>query len=227
MKTRIILTLALIFCLTNVNAQQTKIVSGKVSILNDLPVSGVTVKAKKSMAATRTDSLGNFIIACNPKDRLVFESRTFRKAIYKVSPSTQDLNVKLSFVPTEHNINMAVGYGYIRKDDLGAATQQDMNKNYYSRYDNVYDVIRAKFTGVQIINQNCVVVRGIGTITGKACAQFVVNGTPETDVDYIQPSSIKEISLLKDGTAAIYGAQSGNGVFIITLYNGSNEVTIY
>ena len=227
MKAQLILTLALIFCLTNVNAQQTKIVSGKVTILNDLPVAGVTVKAKKSMAATRTDSLGNFVIACNPKDRLEFKSHTFKDVQRKVTPSTQEMAVKLNFNPTAHNIEMAVGYGYISKDDLGAATQQDMNNNYYSKYDNVYDVIRAKFTGVQIINQNCVVVRGIGTITGKACAQFVVNGTPETDVDYIRPSSIKEISLLKDGTAAIYGAQSGNGVFLITLFNGSNEVTSY
>ena len=55
-------------------AQETRVVYGNVNILNNLPVSGVTVYAQKSKAAALTDSLGNFVIVCEKKDCLVFKT---------------------------------------------------------------------------------------------------------------------------------------------------------
>jgi TonB-linked SusC/RagA family outer membrane protein len=49
---------------------------------------------------------------------------------------------------------------------------------------------------------------------------FVVDGIPDRDITTIDANDIQTISLLKDGTAAIYGAQSSNGVLFINTKQG-------
>ena len=192
---KIIYLLILLICSAVSQAQDTKIVSGKVVILNDLPISGIIVKAQKSGAAVKTDSLGNFVIACNSSDMLVIKSECFNTTKVKItSKNTDSVKVKVSFTPNEKKLDMAIGYGYISEDLRTQAIGQLDRTRDYSNFLTVYDVIRANFNGIVVRPDHCIQVRGIGTITTPSCAVFVVNGQMVDNIDFISPNDIKEKS---------------------------------
>lgn len=220
---RTTLILLFIFCVLSVKAQDTRIITGRVTVLNDLPISGITVKAKKSKAAASTDSIGMFTIACYDNDCIVFSSKSFSTAKHKVNRRTKDtISVKLHFTPTEQNLDMAIGYGYISEANRTQAIEYIKNGPNYCSYRNIYELIRAHFNGIYIRSDGCIIVRGPNTINASPCATYVVDGKIVDTIDFIPTCDVKEISLLKDGSAAIYGSQSANGVIIINLKDGRN-----
>jgi TonB-linked SusC/RagA family outer membrane protein len=63
-------------------------------------------------------------------------------------------------------------------------------------------------------------IRGIGT-TGDSEPLYVVDGMPVGGIDFLNPSDIASIEVLKDASAtAIYGARGANGVVMITTASG-------
>src|SRR5690606_13396395 len=48
----------------------------------------------------------------------------------------------------------------------------------------------------------------------------VIDGVPRDDFSFISPSDIESISILKDASAAIYGARASNGVIVINSKRG-------
>jgi TonB-dependent SusC/RagA subfamily outer membrane receptor len=215
----IILTL---FCCIRIYAQDTKVVYGNVNILNDLPVNGIEIYAKKSKAATATDSIGNFVVVCKEKDILVFKSKCFSRGRVRINDKIQDtLNVKLGFVNTPKNIDIAIGYGYVSESNrVQAVDYLEKGKN-YCNYHSIYELIRNNFTGLTITTNGCIIVRGVSTLYSSPCATYVVDGVFYDTISFISPCDVKEISLLKDGGAAIYGTRGSNGVFIINLKDGN------
>lgn len=69
-------------------------------------------------------------------------------------------------------------------------------------------------------------IRGINTLNNNS-PLIVVDGIPGRSLERIDPSTIENISVLKDASAAIYGAQAANGVILITTKRGrSGKPTI-
>lgn len=64
-------------------------------------------------------------------------------------------------------------------------------------------------------------VRGIGTINNSD-PLYIVDGMPiEGGLDYVNPSDIESIEVLKDAASgAIYGARAANGVVLVTTKSG-------
>ena len=64
-------------------------------------------------------------------------------------------------------------------------------------------------------------IRGTGSLN-NAEPLWVVDGIPSGGIDYLNPSDIESISVLKDAaSAAIYGARGGNGVILVTTKKGA------
>ncbi|MBR2888185.1 MAG: hypothetical protein IKB95_08160 [Bacteroidales bacterium] len=211
-----ILMFLLLCCMYPSYAQQTRIINGKVRAFNDLPVSGLKVTAKKAQSAVNTDSSGNFSIACLSTDCITVKSECFKTVNIKINQKSGDsITVKLVAKANEKSVDMAIGYGYLKEEDRTQAVQSLRKGPDYSSYSSVYDIIKSNFTGVDVRPDGCIITRSTATVYGDPCAAFVVNGAIVDSIDYLSPGDIKEISLIKDGTAAIYGARSGNGVFII------------
>ena len=216
---KLILLLLMLSWLMPTFAQQTRIVTGKVRAFNDLPVSGVTVTTAKAKSAVKTDSAGNFSIACYSKDCILIKSECFKTANIKVSPKTVDtLTIKLSTKGNEKAVDVAIGYGYLKEDQRTQAVQSLRKGPDYSSFTSVYDIIKQNFNGVDVRPDGCIIVRGLISANGSSCATFIVNGSEVDSIDYLSTNNIKEISLIKDGTAAIYGNRSAAGVFLITTY---------
>ena len=62
------------------------------------------------------------------------------------------------------------------------------------------------------------IIRATQSLTQQGPPLYVVNGTPTNTVSNIPLSEIKDVQVLKDGSAcAIYGVQGNNGVILINL----------
>ena len=88
--------------------------------------------------------------------------------------------------------------------------------------------LQGKVTGVQIINSGSpgaaadIRVRGYSSNSGNLSPLLIVDGLKVDNIQYLDPSMIESMEILKDAaSAAIYGAQAGNGVVLITTKNGA------
>ena len=70
-------------------------------------------------------------------------------------------------------------------------------------------------------------IRGVGTIHGDASPLYVVDGVMVGhSADFVNPSDIERIEILKDASAtAIYGSEGANGVVMITTKHGQKGHT--
>ncbi len=194
---------------------QNKVVYGKLTAFNTYPIQNVEVTAKKAKTAIMSDSLGQFSIVCFEKDVIKIRPKTFKPVNKKVGPDTDSLFINLLFIDSKANRELAVGYGYINKEDLiYAATHLEQENNDFCNYANIFDLIKGRFSGVTVTNQN-IYIRGSGSFSGQTQALYLVNGQETGSINWIAPCQIKSIDILKDSNAAIYGTRGGNGVVII------------
>lgn len=86
---------------------------------------------------------------------------------------------------------------------------------------NILDRMEGMVAGMKV-NGSTPEIRGISTLNANKTPLYVVDGIPyEGSLDAINPSDIVNVTVLKDASAAsIYGAQSANGVIVITTRSG-------
>lgn len=225
MKKQIFLFLALIIYLSSIQAQ-TKVVYGKLTAFNKYPLQNIEVKAKKSKASVRTDSLGVFSIVTNDQDRIVIKTKAFQTVTRKVDKETDSLNINLVFIDTKSNRELATGYGYINSQDLNYAMNNlEQENNEFCNYTNIYDLLVGRFPGVMVqrtATGGSVIIRGGTSINMSNEALYVVDGGVTTSIDYIHPCDIRSINVLKDASTSIYGSRGSNGVVVIETKRGNN-----
>ncbi len=90
----------------------------------------------------------------------------------------------------------------------------------------VGEVLQGKAPGVTVVNEGGdpngvpkVNIRGLGGVNGET-PLYVVDGVVFNGTPNINPNDIQDISILKDASAAIYGARSSGGVILITTKRG-------
>lgn len=135
-----------------------------------------------------------------------------------------------------------VGYGVQKKATLtGAVTSVKGSTIKTPGMNNVSNTLAGRMAGV-IANtrtgepgndRSKILIRGMGTINnndlGNNLPLIVVDGVAERSAgwDRINPNDIESITVLKDASAAIYGARAANGVILITTKRGvSGKPTI-
>ncbi|MDR0976161.1 MAG: SusC/RagA family TonB-linked outer membrane protein, partial [Prevotellaceae bacterium] len=127
---------------------------------------------------------------------------------------------------------VVVGYGVQRKSDLTgaiASVNSDDIKNLSTT--DAAAALQGKAAGIQILNTSGapgsgaqIRIRGYSSNSGNLGPLLIVDGLKVDNIQYLDPSMIKSIEILKDAaSAAIYGAEAGNGVVLITTQTGSGE----
>lgn len=197
---------------------QQKVVRGNVYAFKDLYLKNIKVEAKKSGAMIKTDSMGNFTIVCEKKDKLIFTGMGFNRYVKNVNKS-DSLIIKMVFAGGDKNEEVAIGYGHVSQNDLTFAVSHfSYLNNDYSNYTDIFQLIQGKFAGVQVVNASGtkkILVRGVSSNTTNIYAIYVVDGVKTSDISHISPTWVKSIDVLKDGGGSIYGAQGGTGVVLI------------
>ncbi len=129
---------------------------------------------------------------------------------------------------------VVVGYGTQKKSVVTAAISKiDEDKLAASAPVRVDNALKGLTSGVTVTSSSGqpgaaaqVRIRGIGTINNSN-PLYIVDGMPiEGGLDYLNPTDIKSIEVLKDAASgAVYGARAANGVVLVTTKNGSKGKT--
>ena len=89
-------------------------------------------------------------------------------------------------------------------------------------------VVAVNYSGEPGNDNATIRIRGANTL-GDNSPLIVIDGVANRDMNRLDPNTIESVTVLKDASAAIYGAQAANGVILITTKRGKlgkPEVTI-
>ena len=126
---------------------------------------------------------------------------------------------------------IVIGYGVQKKSDLTGAVASVRAEDLQNRStSDPGAALQGKAAGVQIINNSGrpgagadIRVRGYSSNSGNIAPLLIVDGLKVDNIQYLDPSMIESMEILKDAaSAAIYGAQAGNGVVLITTKSGKD-----
>ncbi|GAL01713.1 putative outer membrane protein [Nonlabens ulvanivorans] len=214
-------------------AQDLKEVTGTVTSGADLePILGATIQILNTNRASVTDLDGKFTIQAKPDDVLVVSSLGFKTVNVLVGDKNFFEVIMQEDQETLDQV-IVVAYGKSSKSNLTNSVAQLKNENLDDlSYSGVADALKGKLAGVQITNTSGQVgeapqisIRGLSSITASSSPLIVVDGFPIEDaLEFINPSSIKSIEVLKDASsAALYGSRGANGVILVTTKDGDGE----
>ena len=193
---------------------------------NGEPVIGATVTDKSNAKnAVITDFDGRFTMNVNVGQIIV---------ISYIGYDTQELAAKNGMVVRLQPDNkvldevVVVGYGVQKKSSVTGAISQVKPEDMENRtISNAQQALQGKTSGVQIISTSAApgsspTVRVRGYSSNKSSEPlYVVDGVRLSDISGIDPATIASMEILKDAaSAAIYGAEAGNGVVLITTKKG-------
>lgn len=217
---------ALLLIATVTSIGQTHVVVGVLTAYNKYPVANVEVKAQKSKATTMSDSEGNFSIVCNEKDNIKITAETFKFESRKVDLSTDTVRINLVFMDSKKNRDLAIGYGYMPKEDLTfAAEHMQQENNEYCNYNDIFELLKGKFPGVSVDGTSgSYIVRirgGNQSINSSNEVLYVVDGSASASISGLSPCDIRSIDVIKDGMTSIYGTRGANGVILIETKRGN------
>jgi len=214
----------LIFVVAQLTNAQDKVVHGVVHTFDSIPLIGAKVISKNTKQIVLTDSLGNFSVPTETGDRLKIRAEGFFNQNVKVDDKTRLVAVNMRLKPGEKQREYAIGYGYVSEEDLTAAVNQfTTSQNDFSRYNDMYELIRGRFPGVDIQNGE-IVMRGAKTFQGSDAALIVLDGVVANSeiLRSLSPMDVKSVNVIKDGSTAVYGSRGANGVLLIETKKGGD-----
>jgi TonB-linked SusC/RagA family outer membrane protein len=209
-------------------------VSGRVvSSDGKIPLAGASVIIKGALVGATADSSGHFRIrTVSPDDILVISFIGYVKR--QLRPVfNAEMRIELGTNPNQlGEVVVSSGYQQVgRERSTGSFVhmdQQSLNQrvspDIISRLaDNVPGLIFNRSGSMRQGAQSPISIRGENTIFGKQDPLIVLDNFPYTgDLNLINPNDIESVTVLKDAAAAsIWGAQSANGVIVITTKKGS------
>lgn len=214
----------------NLSAQERVRVEGRVVDEQNQPMITVGVVQKGTTNGVVTDIDGNYSISVPAGSTLEFLSLGYRTEERTVDGDAV-INVRLFADIISLDETVVVGYGVQKKSDITGSISQVKSDEISNRtITSPVAALQGKTAGVQILSSSAapgssptVRIRGISS-NGSSDPLYVVDGRIATSISGIDPNDIESMEVLKDGaSAAIYGAQAGNGVILITTRRGRGE----
>ncbi len=225
------LTSAIIFllCFSLTAQAQEKTVKGKVTDEQNNPLSGVSVIQKGTANGTVTSEKGDFSITVPSNAVLIFSTVGFEDQELAVGDKST-VSIQLKALPQHLTDVVVVGYATQKKVTVtGAVTQvkgADLDK---SPTVNLSNSLAGRLPGITAMQRSgepggdgsTIRIRGTNTL-GNSSPLVVIDGVPERSggLERLNPADIESMSVLKDASAAIYGARAANGVILITTKQG-------
>ncbi len=206
-------------------------VSGTVTAASDgQPLPGVSiVDVNDGTKGAVTDFDGNYTISVEGNTSLRFSYIGFSTMVLAVNNQTS-LDLAMQEDVSSLDEVVVVGYGTQKKGTLtgsvATASGEQLEK---SSSPNLASALSGKIAGVYVdtgdnqpgSDNSAIRIRGTNTFRNSS-ALIVVDGIPNRagGINRINPADIESISVLKDASAAIYGARAANGVILITTKRG-------
>lgn len=220
-------------------AQQTIMVTGKITdSSNKESIPGVNVVVKVTTNGVVTDFDGNYTI--NVPDRtsvLVYSFVGYNSQEIAVGDK-EVIQVSLVSSMTDLDEVVVVGYGTQKRANVvGAVASVSGEQLLAIPAMNVSNALSGLIPGMTVIQTTGepgqgnprLLIRGRTTVNSDNSRMsnraetgplVVIDGVPGRQMDEIDPNDIESLSVLKDASAAIYGALAANGVILIQTKSG-------
>ena len=201
---------------------QNHLIQGVVSDENDEGLPGATIIIKGTTIGTVTDINGEFSLEAFPDTLIIVSYSGYERQEISINNQTI-LNVKLTpDVETLKEV-VVVGYGAQEKINItGSVATIKQEELVTVPVANTSNLIAGKVPGV-MTRQNSGLPGGENTqirIRGFSQAPLVLVDGVQMDFSRVDQNDIASISVLKDASAAVYGARAGNGVILVTTKRG-------
>lgn len=221
------------FTLASVYAQDIQVKGTVISGADNEPLPGVNVVVKgNATTGTITGIDGEFALSV-PSDAILSISYIGFKSLEIPVNGKRELKIVLQEDSEALDEVVVIGYGTQKKSVVTASiarvSSEDLANTAPVRMDNALKGLAAGVTVTSSSGQPGAAaqirVRGVGTIrteNGAADPLYIVDGMPiEGGLDYLNPSDIASIEVLKDAASgAVYGARAANGVILVTTKSG-------
>ena len=217
----------LVFFISNVYAQDTRTVTGKIQTTTGIGIAGAVVRAIPSKKTVQTDNEGNFKITISTSDKSVevtslgFLSQTYtlrNEASFSLALQ-EDTKALTDVVVTAYGIKRETKkVGYSIQELKGS----DLIK---ARDANPINSLAGKVAGLTVGANAEMLGRPELVLRGSKDLLFVVDGVPvNTDTWNIAPDDIETYTVLKGTNAsALYGFRGLNGAIVITTKRGTKD----
>ena len=196
-----------------------------------VPVIGATVMVVgNSNIGTVTDVDGAFILNVPANSTIAVSCIGYTTQTAAVGQQSE-----FSFVLVEDSEfleeTVVIGYGVQKKSDLtGAVASVNAESLQALSTTDAAQALQGKVAGINILSNGApgsgaeIRVRGYSSNGGNISPLYIVDGLQVSSIQYLDPSMIESIEILKDAaSAAIYGAEAGNGVVLVTTKSGSES----
>ena len=208
---------------------QNQTVRGRVTDEAGTPVVGAGIMVQGTTVGTVSDLDGMYVLNQVPTNAILeFSSIGYESQTVAVAGSSV-INVVLREDTLLLDDVVVIGYGTQKKSVVTASiakvSDDLLEKTSSIRVD---DALKGLAAGVTVTSSSGqpgassqVRIRGIGTINDSN-PLYIVDGMPiGGGIDYINPSDILSIEVLKDAASgAVYGARAANGVILVTTKSG-------
>jgi len=209
-----------------------KNVTGRVLDENGEPLPGASILVVGTTSGTVTDMDGYFAFSVPDDATLIFSYIGYDPVRIEVAEQSI-INVSLQVDARSLEEVVVIGYGTAKKSELtNAVVQTTGDEIKKSSAVSLSNSLSGRLAGLYVNQRSAVpgfddaqiLVRGFNT-TRNNSALIVIDGVANADPDglnRLDPNDIESISVLKDASAAIYGAQSAGGVILVTTKRGKS-----
>lgn len=206
-----------------------KKVTGTIVDTSGVPIIGANVIVKGTTNGVITDIDGHFLLSDVPSDAIISISYIGYQSV-DLKANEQNMSQIVLKEDTEVlDEIVVVGYGVQKKSSVTGAISSVKSEDMENRtVTNALQALQGKTAGVNVLSASAapgvspsIHIRGISS-NGVCTPLYVVDGRIADGIDGIDPNDIQSMEVLKDAaSAAIYGAQAGNGVILVTTKKGS------
>lgn len=221
---RLFCLLLLMFSATIVFSQK-RTISGNVVDEIKEPLIGVTVQVKGTTQGTVTDLDGNYsILVDNPNVTLIFSYVGYKKEIIPLKNRTV-VNVTMQMDSEVLDDVVVVGYGTQKRLSVtGSVSSVKATDLARTSATTTAAALAGKVPG--ITNRQTSGEPGVAMrmeIRNLGTPLYVIDGVMKDEGQFnnLDVNDIESISILKDGSAAIYGVKAANGVVLVTTKRGT------
>ena len=228
----ILATVCLMLASLAVTAQNARL-TGVVFDENGEPLIGAAVLVKGTTTGTTTGVDGSFTLDYPQGATLTVSYIGY--VDQDVVPGNR-ARVEITLEPDSKLLDevVVIGYGTVKRKDLTGSVASVRGEDLEAKKTTTLSTaLQGAMSGVMVTRDNSapgasagsIRVRGITTI-GTSDPLIIVDGVQVSSMDYVNPSDVQSISVLKDAAAAsIYGSKAAAGVILITTRRNHSMAT--
>ena len=222
------LLLLMVGLVPNMFAQQR--ITGKITDQGGAPVIGAAVMVQGTTNGAVTEADGSFVLNNVPANGTLEVSCLGYQTETVAVGGRNVINVTMLEDTEMVEETVVIGYAVQRKSDVTGAVASIKTEELENRMtEGLGEALMGKAAGVMILSSSgapgagtSIRVRGYSSnSSGASNPLYIVDGMKVSNINYIDTHNVESIEVLKDAaSAAIYGAEAGNGVVLITTKQG-------